>query len=93
MHFDDGRTGIEVEVPDVLQQHRARDDLSLMLHEILKEPVLARLQFDKPSPARDDTTGLVELEIANFQRPAKQRCARTPAERSDTRNEFREGGA
>jgi hypothetical protein len=32
MHLDDGRTGIEVEVPDVLQKHRARDDLELCVN-------------------------------------------------------------
>src|SRR3569623_3722867 len=41
---DDVGGGVEMQVPDVLEQHRARDDPALVAHEIIALMKLARQQ-------------------------------------------------
>src|SRR5215475_16014114 len=45
-HLDRVRLAIEVLVVDVLDQLRARDDLALVVHEIVDQPELLRRELD-----------------------------------------------
>src|SRR5437588_9685286 len=56
---------IEMIIPDVLEQHRARDDLAGVLHEIFEQPVFARLQNDLLAGARHLVRPPVERQIAH----------------------------
>src|SRR5687767_14592292 len=47
MNVDDVRLGIEVVLPDILQQHRAGHDLSRMAHQIFQEAEFAGLKLDR----------------------------------------------
>src|SRR5271156_6067760 len=50
--FDDIRARVEMNVPDVLEQHRARDHLASVTHEILEQAEFPRLQLDQlPAPS------------------------------------------
>ena len=56
MHVDDVGLRIEVIVPDILEQHRAGNDLIGMAHEEFEQPELARQQVELLAPrgtARD----------------------------------------
>src|SRR5262249_9018418 len=46
---DDVGGGIEVEIPDVLQQQRARHDLALVANEVLENLEFARQELDVAS--------------------------------------------
>ena len=47
VHVDDVRLRIEVIVPDALEQHRARHDLTDVTQQELEQLKLARLQDDR----------------------------------------------
>src|SRR5689334_3734417 len=55
MHVDHIGLRVEMVVPDILQQHRARDDVPRMPHQIFEQPELARLQLDRLALAPDRT--------------------------------------
>src|SRR6202051_3641277 len=63
--IDDIGLRVEVVVPDVLEQHRARHHLAGMLHEIFEQAEFTRLQHDLALPARHPVRQPVELEIAH----------------------------
>src|SRR5271156_6077561 len=65
VHVDDVGLRIEVIVPDVFEQHRARDDLAGVLHQILEQPEFARLQRDLFAGPRDLVRQTVEREFAD----------------------------
>src|SRR5204863_5135627 len=65
VHVDDVGLRVEVVVPDVLEQHRAGDDLAGMLHEVFEQPELARLQHDGLAGARHLVGEAVEREVAD----------------------------
>src|SRR5690242_6160434 len=46
MHVDHVGLRVEMVVPDILQQHRARDDMARVAHQVFEQPELARLQLD-----------------------------------------------
>ncbi len=56
--------GSKIQVPDFLQQHRAGHDLVGVLHEILEQSELARLQVD--GPARPLRTSRASRSISRF---------------------------
>src|SRR3954447_19372121 len=47
MGFDDVRARIEMNVPDVLEEHRACDHLTSVAHQILEQAEFSRLQLDQ----------------------------------------------
>src|SRR5260370_7820036 len=49
VHVDDVGLRVEMIIPHVLEQHGASDDLTRVLHEILEQTELPRLQ-DPPVP-------------------------------------------
>src|SRR5437899_2790082 len=64
---DDVGGGIEVEIPDVLQQQRARHDLALVANEILENLKFARQELDAAPAARYRARDEIEFEIADAQ--------------------------
>ena len=73
MGFNDGGLGREVEAPDILQQHRAGNDLALMQHQIFQHLVFARLELDEPPGAADRPGEPVKLQIRDAQRQGFRR--------------------
>src|SRR4029079_12641964 len=67
MGFDDAGLGIEVKVPDALEQHRPGDDAALVAHQEFKQAKLARLQIDRLAAAADGTANQIHLEIGDAQ--------------------------
>src|SRR4051812_26685578 len=67
MGFDDAGLGIEVKVPDALEQHRPGDDAALVAHEEFEQAKLARLQIDGLAAAADGAAHQIHLEIGDTQ--------------------------
>src|SRR6476660_3635284 len=67
MRFDDAGLGIEVKIPDALEQHRAGDDATLIAHEEFEQAKLAWLQIDHLAAAPDGTANEIHLEIGDAQ--------------------------
>ena len=65
MHVDDVCLGVEVIVPDILEQHRAGDHLAVMPHQILEQPEFTWLQRDLAAVARELVGEAIELEPAD----------------------------
>ncbi len=90
VHVDHVRLRVEVIVPDVLEQHGARDDLAGMAHEVLEELELARLQLDGARAARDLAGEQVDAQIAHFERGLRGILPAAPAEHVDAREQLAE---
>jgi len=65
MNVDDIGLGIEMILPDILQQHGAGDDLPGMAHQIFEQAKFARLQFDGRTAALGSAGQKIELQIAH----------------------------
>src|SRR5690349_14679471 len=61
--FDDVGARIEMQVPDLFEQHRAGDHLTRIAHQIFQQAILARLQLDRLITPPYCTCQQVELEI------------------------------
>src|SRR5499433_1688832 len=64
---DDVRHGIEMQIPDVLQEQRARNDLTRVANEIRQELELLRQQLDLPPLAAHGAGEQVHLQVAHPQ--------------------------
>src|SRR5215471_4293209 len=64
---DDIGIGIEVQIPHMLQQHRARHHPVLVAGKILEQLELARQKLDLPAAPADGTRYQIHLEIADAQ--------------------------
>src|SRR5579863_3968798 len=53
INVDDVGRGIEVQIPDMLQEHRPRHHVALVADQIFEHLELARQQLDFPAPAVD----------------------------------------
>src|SRR5689334_124915 len=91
MRFDDAGLGIEVKVPDALEQHRARDDAALIAHEEFKQAKLARLQVDHLAAAADGAANEIHLEIGDAQNGLLPLERRPPGESMEPGQELGEG--
>src|ERR1700733_334181 len=67
MDVDDVGLEREVILPDLLQQHGARDDPSRMAQEVLKQAKFARQQLDPVAAAMNGLFDQVHFEIADPQ--------------------------
>src|SRR5581483_6948023 len=67
MHVDHIGLEREVILPDVLEQHRARNDPPGMAEKIFQEPELARQQADPDVAAIDSLFDEVHFQVANPQ--------------------------
>src|SRR5262249_30888021 len=65
IHVDDVGRGVEVQIPYMLQQHRARNDAAVIANEVLATVTLGRRQLDFPAPAGRRSRYEVELEVAD----------------------------
>src|SRR5260370_7633544 len=65
VHVDDVGLRVEMIIPHVLEQHGASDDLTRVLHEILEQAELPRLQDDFVACASHLMRKPVDLEIAD----------------------------
>src|SRR4051794_548655 len=52
VRLDDAGLGIEMELPDLLQEHAAGDDPAGMAHQEFEQHELARLELDRPARPR-----------------------------------------
>src|SRR5262249_6271911 len=64
---DDVGHRVEVQIPDVLQQHRAGNNLSGVANQIREQLKLFRQQLDLASPAADGPSEKVHLQVADPQ--------------------------
>src|SRR5262245_54131908 len=62
---DDVGGGIEMQVPDMLQQHRARHDVAFVAHQVLEQLKFARQKLEIAAIAACDARHQVELEVAD----------------------------
>src|SRR5262245_8339329 len=88
---DDVGGGIEVQVPDMLQQHRARNHLVLIAHQVLENLKLARKQLDRPSGTARRPRHEIEFEVAHAQHGFLDHGLAAPRERFDTGHQFHKG--
>src|SRR5262249_30910214 len=85
---DDVGGGIEMQVPNVLQQHGPRYDLAFVAGQIFQQLELARQQVDVATATAHRAGHEIKLEIADAQdRFLHHRCAAT-RERLDARQQF-----
>ena len=91
MHVDHIGLGVEMIVPDPLQQHRAGHDLSGMAHQIFQQAELAGLEVD-PLPGPLHLAGQqVHLEIADRELRLHRGRAAPAQQGLDPRQELGEG--
>src|SRR5471032_2352097 len=67
VRLDDVGLGIEMEIPDFLQQHRARHDLARMPHQVLEDLELLGQELDALAGARHATRQKIDVQVANSQ--------------------------
>jgi len=67
MCLDNVRLRIEMEFPDIFQQHCASDDLPCVSHQIFQEPELTGLKIDAPSSSANTALHEIELKIGHLQ--------------------------
>src|SRR4051812_43191294 len=63
MRFDDVAPGIEMELPDLLEQHGAGDDAARVAGQIFEQPELAWLQLDRPTTSGYGVPCQIDFEI------------------------------
>src|SRR5271163_4374343 len=59
--------GIEVQLPDLLDNRGSCDRLPLVAHEEFKQSELLWAQFDRVAPSLDRVSHAINLQVANFQ--------------------------
>src|SRR5579871_88423 len=88
---DDVCRRIEMQVPDVLQQHRAGDDPALVAREVFQKPELARQKLDVLAAPAGGSRDQVDREIADAQNGLLGDGVAAPAKRFQARQQFDEG--
>src|SRR6478735_456249 len=94
MDVDDVRARIEVIIPDLLEHHRPRDDLSGMAGEEFEQVEFARAERDVAAGAGDVAGEQVDLEIADRELGLRRLGGDAVAaadQRLDPRGQFGEG--
>jgi hypothetical protein len=66
MNIDDVRLGIEMVIPDFLEEHGSGDDLSVVTHEVFEETKLARLEVDYAAAAANLPGEQIHFQIAQL---------------------------
>src|ERR1051326_6222451 len=67
VHVDDVGRRSEVQIPDVLEQHRPRHHLTLIAHQIFENLKFPRQQVDVAAAAVGGARYQIELELADAQ--------------------------
>src|SRR3954469_5326359 len=81
MRLDDVGPRVEVEIPDILQQHRARHDPPGVAHQVLEQAELAGLKIDPTTGPAHLAPDQVHLKVGHLEhgldlghgRPARER--------------------
>src|SRR5579872_1244591 len=87
---DDVGGRVEIQVPDVLQQHRAWHHLALVAHQIFQHLEFARQQFDLFAGAVGGAGHEIEFEVADAQHGFLHHGGAAPRQRFDARQQFGE---
>src|SRR3974390_208587 len=87
---DDIRRRIEVEVPDVLEQHGARDHASFVAHQIFQKLELLRQEIDLLAVPAHRPRYQVDGEVADTQDGLLGNSLAAPAECLQARQQFDE---
>src|SRR5215469_6051056 len=74
--FDDVRARVEVNVPDVLEQHRTRDHLTGVAHQVFEQAEFPWLQLDQLAPTTHRVRQEVELQIEHAEARLRRSHAR-----------------
>src|SRR6185437_7291210 len=82
---------IEVVVPDILEQHRAGDDLTGVAHEVLEKLEFPRLQLDDARAAPDLAGEEVDVQVAHLEGGLRAVLPAAPAEDIDACQQLAEG--
>src|SRR5947209_8144992 len=91
INVDDVGGGIEMQIPDMLEQHRAGDDAALVADEIFEQLKLARQQRNFTAAAAGIACDQVDGEIAYPQKRVGGDGLAAAAEGLETRKKFDEG--
>src|SRR5262249_22462804 len=85
-HQDIDNVGLRIEavVPHVRQDHRLRDDLAGVAHQIFEQRELARAELDRSSGAGDLSRQQIEAQITDDERGCFWRARCTTHQRLDT---------
>src|SRR5581483_8069522 len=89
--IDDIGRGVEMKIPDVLQQHRPGDHASFVANQILQKLELARIEKDLLAAPAGSPRHQVDREIADPQDGLFDNGVAAPAKRLDARHQFDEG--
>src|SRR5437867_3706218 len=60
MGLDNAGARVEIEVPYLFKQHRARNHLAGVAHQVFQQPKFARLQIDPPIPTHHSPSADVQ---------------------------------
>src|SRR6516165_1526738 len=85
---DDVCRRIEMQVPDVLQQHRARNDAALVACEIFQKLEFARQKLDVLAAPAGGSRDQVDREVADAQNGLLGDRLAAPAKRFQAREKF-----
>src|ERR1700686_3482442 len=87
---DDIGRGIEMKIPDVLQQHCPGHDAALVAHQILQKLEFPRQQKNVLAAPAGGPRHQVDREVADAQNRLFGKDVAAPAKRLDTRQQFDE---
>src|SRR5262252_31111 len=82
---DDIGRWVEVEIPDMLQQHRAGNHLADIANQILEKLKFPRQQLDLAAAPADNPRQQVDLQVANAEDGFLYHCSAATGERIDPR--------
>src|SRR5579859_2912537 len=91
MHVHHVGLRVEMVVPDILQQHGARDYLIRVPHEVLEQLEFARLQRNLAVSARDLARQRIHMQVADNERRFVIDALRAPVQGIDAREQLAEG--
>src|SRR6202035_392425 len=91
LDVDDIGRGIEMQIPDVLQQHRPGYDAALVANQIFEKLEFPGEQQDVPAAPARGPRHQVDREIADAQDGFLDNGVAAPAQRLDARQQFHEG--
>src|SRR6478672_1879500 len=91
INVDDVGHRIEMQIPHMLQQHRARHDPALVAHEIFEHLELPRQEVDLSAPAAHAAGKQVDLEITDAQHHLFDDARAATSKRLDASQHFRKG--
>src|SRR5215831_17468166 len=86
--LDNVRPRVEMNVPDVLEQHRAGDDLASVPHQVFEQSEFPWLQLDQLPATPHRARQKIELQIKDVQSGLCRGRMRSSTQRGDPRDEL-----